>query len=331
MGWIYLPGAVSDRLPLDIQSRITEPSVMSRTNRTAKRFLSLASRTDCLKMLLSGTMSEHSMVQSGVERWILSLEDSPASPSLWLDNGKGRPTSEIYGLIQSESLARYDPDTHSLRTSQVLLALDTLKPSSVTLPKSGMIVNGTLLVRPTWVLTTEGNGCGYWPTPQNSEDGRKIQEDWVWCGTYFRDKNGKKIQTHLKHSIQIWPTPTEHGNHNRRGLSKTSGDGLATAVKMWPTPKQSDGHGAGKHGDGGMDLRTAVRWPTPSASFGERGGKIYPKSNHDTEKAFREADPTMIGGKLNPQWVEWLMGWPSGWTDLKCLGMDGFRRWLREF
>jgi hypothetical protein len=24
-----------------------------------------------------------------------------------------------------------------------------------------------------------------------------------------------------------------------------------------------------------------------------------------------------IGGKLNPQWVEWLMGFPIGWTDLE--------------
>jgi len=28
------------------------------------------------------------------------------------------------------------------------------------------------------------------------------------------------------------------------------------------------------------------------------------------------------GGKLNPTWVEWLMGWPLGWTDLKPLEMD---------
>jgi hypothetical protein len=26
-----------------------------------------------------------------------------------------------------------------------------------------------------------------------------------------------------------------------------------------------------------------------------------------------------IGGSLNPTWVEWLMGWPLGWTDLKPL------------
>jgi hypothetical protein len=23
------------------------------------------------------------------------------------------------------------------------------------------------------------------------------------------------------------------------------------------------------------------------------------------------------GGKLNPMWVEWLMGFPTGWTDLE--------------
>ena len=28
------------------------------------------------------------------------------------------------------------------------------------------------------------------------------------------------------------------------------------------------------------------------------------------------------GGKLNPLWTEWLMGWPLGWTDLKPLEMD---------
>jgi len=30
------------------------------------------------------------------------------------------------------------------------------------------------------------------------------------------------------------------------------------------------------------------------------------------------------GGPLNPEWVEWLMGWPLGWTDLKPLATDKF-------
>lgn len=38
----------------------------------------------------------------------------------------------------------------------------------------------------------------------------------------------------------LWPTPSVCGNYNRKGASKTSGDGLATAVKMWPTPLARD-------------------------------------------------------------------------------------------
>ena len=30
---------------------------------------------------------------------------------------------------------------------------------------------------------------------------------------------------------KMWPTPTLNGNHNRKGLSERSGDGLATAVE----------------------------------------------------------------------------------------------------
>ena len=32
-------------------------------------------------------------------------------------------------------------------------------------------------------------------------------------------------------------------------------------------------------------------------------------------------------GQLNPDWVEWLMGWPIGWTDLKPLETDKFQQW----
>jgi len=36
------------------------------------------------------------------------------------------------------------------------------------------------------------------------------------------------------------------------------------------------------------------------------------------------------GGSMNPEFVEWLMGWPIGWTDFEPLAMDKFRRWLRS-
>jgi DNA (cytosine-5)-methyltransferase 1 len=86
-----------------------------------------------------------------------------------------------------------------------------------------------------------------------------------------------------------WPTPTVCGNHNRKGASATSGDGLATAVKKWPTPTAgADCLGA----FGGSNARAVMRTLVSES-------ELY--------------------GPLNPTWVEWLMGWPLGWTDLKPL------------
>jgi hypothetical protein len=37
--------------------------------------------------------------------------------------------------------------------------------------------------------------------------------------------------------------------------------------------------------------------------------------------------PEELNGTLNPEWVEWLMGWPRGWTDLGPLNPQTFRAW----
>jgi hypothetical protein len=65
-------------------------------------------------------------------------------------------------------------------------------------------------------------------------------------------------------------------------------------------------------------------WPTPTAQDAKNNGAA---SQQDRNTKPLNAE---VGGKLNPTWVEWLMGWPLGWTDLKLLGMDKFREWLRQ-
>jgi hypothetical protein len=37
----------------------------------------------------------------------------------------------------------------------------------------------------------------------------------------------------------------------------------------------------------------------------------------------------ILGGRPNPEWAEWFMGWVSGWTELKPLAMDKYHEWLR--
>lgn len=40
--------------------------------------------------------------------------------------------------------------------------------------------------------------------------------------------------------------------------------------------------------------------------------------------------PIPHGARLNPEWVEWLQGFPMGWTDLKPLAIHKYREWLQQ-
>jgi hypothetical protein len=35
-------------------------------------------------------------------------------------------------------------------------------------------------------------------------------------------------------------------------------------------------------------------------------------------------------GHLNPVWIEWLMGWPAGWTGCEHLGTDKYQEWQQQ-
>jgi len=79
------------------------------------------------------------------------------------------------------------------------------------------------------------------------------------------------------------------------------------ASGSWPTPRATDYKGA--------------RCPLAAAKVRARG--FYP----NLQEAIAEAAG---GGTLNPDWDEWLMGWPIGWTELKPLEMGKFREWQQQ-
>ena len=127
----------------------------------------------------------------------------------------------------------------------------------------------------------------------------------------------------------LWPTATTQDNPQVRGQGKTIG----TNVRMWATPTAAIARGttAGRHsaahrpptkGGGRRDLRQDVRmWPTPRASEYKDTGPVGSKSHtHMKDKGYLCAetkDPQQPSASLNPNWVEWLMGYPPGWTNLE--------------
>ena len=64
-----------------------------------------------------------------------------------------------------------------------------------------------------------------------------------------------------------WPTATTHGNYNRKGASKHSGDGLSTATTSWGTPTvDAIADRKNKYAQGGTPIAMqASSWATPQA------------------------------------------------------------------
>ena len=125
----------------------------------------------------------------------------------------------------------------------------------------------------------------------------------------------------------LWPTPTAaeagkipvQANYGQIGLNnhpRIRGPVLREPMEKsrpatWPTPCASEG------------LDCGTNWASLAAV--DKGGRIARRM------ATRGGPETQQSpaAQLNPNWVEWLMGWPIGWTDLGPLATDKFRQWLR--
>ena len=133
----------------------------------------------------------------------------------------------------------------------------------------------------------------------------------------------------------LWPTPTKgdakrSGSRSAERSAAHAGTSLTDAVCRRSTPLAKDSRDArrSKRAQGGPTLVDAVRrFPTPAATDGKTCGSPGQRRRQLSDPA-QEVIPA--GGLLNPEWVEWLMGWPIGWTDLQPLATARFQQWLRS-
>lgn len=115
----------------------------------------------------------------------------------------------------------------------------------------------------------------------------------------------------------------------------------ATGFGLWATPNTMDGmppkslealsreatvsrRGRSKPANLRDQVVSMGLWPTPRAADSE-GGKatIIPGTTTRISKTGNKHGAKLAdihgSGKLNPEWVEWLMGCPTGWSDSSCL------------
>ena len=126
---------------------------------------------------------------------------------------------------------------------------------------------------------------------------------------------------------QLLPTPTAQDGKNSTlpPSQKNRGSLPGYLIRMYPTPRSSCAHGPSNapNRQGAPDLQTVVSmFPTPTTGAGLCGGT----GNYQQLMKLREAGVITEeerrnmsqgnGGQLNPDWVEWLMAFPPGWTDI---------------
>ena len=232
-----------------------------------------------------------------------------------------------FGRNTRVSFARFDPVSYSWKIPHFLFQGD-LATYSQTWQRYGMMVRGECFRLPPWVQDMSVNAFG--------------------------GLSGDGIEAEAESTR--WPTVTVKGNGNRSEYGGKSGDGLDTAVKLasaksalWPTPCASDHKGSGKNGADRDRLDYAVErgktkshiYPTVgtqtmdgcSGSFAklkklEEAGLLTPEERRAMSSHLTGGKDTDTAncGLLNPDWVEWLMGWPLGWTDIAIT--SGVFYWL---
>lgn len=127
----------------------------------------------------------------------------------------------------------------------------------------------------------------------------------------------------------LLPTLTVCGNYNAKGASPTSGDGLATKLKLLPTLVADDtGMRKAKYAQGGTPLSLAVqKLPTLVARDYRHPGRSRLERTGSTAG---DHLPNSVGGPLNPDWCEWFMGFPIGWTASSVLATPKFQEWRQQ-
>lgn len=306
--------AVSEESNSDLKEQDSKQLGLLKETSTPKQSSENTSQTPLFMTTLRRLIGEQ------FQRLTCSPEDSHAKTSAMLERELESKGIVLHsGSISVKRLAHCDQDTHSLKTSQLSL-VEGLMSFSATLPRSGMMRNGIVYQLPPLVRITRETESSSWPTPTAIEVNLTLDQIQKRQEKYGGKKRGMYLSNMvvMKNS-PMFRTPTvfdsksggkedleelKKGNWFRKsGVRRQLG--LNTQVRMWPTPHAV----ASKH-------------TGPSeATMVERGFQ-----DSIARAVAREHHQELVDGlRLNPPWVEWLMGFPIGWTELDALETLSFR------
>lgn len=229
------------------------------------------------------------LTEAGSEASTLSVEDSPANPTALQENVKALVTSVRSGLRCFVLYARRSPFGYWERTSAgcfPLMEVEPSEPSSMTWPRWATAWDGACTELPTLALAIGDYASSSLPSPdtQNHRDGSKTRKDL---------KGKHSLSLHHAVGSELLPTPVlptpranKVGGYSSPGYRPTLEQAFGESEEL-PTPRSCTAMQAAINPDATFpNLETVVAGET-----GERGW-------------------------LNPSFVEMMMGFPLGWSDL---------------
>ena len=305
MSWLYSRALVEEFL--EASSLDGEQSVQLSGNHIPQAYCAPDKMTDFSRLSRFGMTYKPLTENLGEALLTWYLEGFPARTS--------QPQEKAQELTESDqecgekwraSFTKYDPNSCSWKTHQCSL-LGDLDEFLETWPQWGLIRDGECWEQTPLVHPTKESAFGFTvPTPVASDGttGSVIGKNDSFYETKNGmprkvNQNGKDGSVGLGRLVQMWPTPD--ANCGQRGTQP-----------KW-TPKRKSGQPAQ------YTINQAVRdrmYPTPTAHNAKECASPSEYNRNTPTLA------THAGGKLNPMWVEWLMGWPLAWTDLKPLVTD---------
>ncbi len=120
------------------------------------------------------------------------------------------------------------------------------------------------------------------------------------------------VRTTKESESGLWRTPDNMaGGSNLPGIKKALDEGHLKRPSGQPIQIRLEDQ-----------VREERLWPTPAAHEGRLGYQRRDTGKKGTQKSLttkvidKEGGREKTTGQLNPTWVEWLMGYPIGWTDL---------------
>lgn len=241
---------------------------------------------------------------------------------------ESRARSRACGESLPASLARYDQASSSWRTAQYSL-LGGLEKYSETWPRWGTMLGGVCWGLTMPVRLTNGIGSGSWRTPAANEPGVCAKRlapikggEPGGMNRHYDKENGRHAQIGLVQQVKlrtIWATPKTRDHH----------------------PSYSPDYTGNYRKDLGSQVRTVRAWMTPKAHepgmSAKTSGRCVEKSTHLTtqvslkndmiDRNTGNLDKEHLQGQLNPDWTEWLMGWPISYTSLDPLTQEELSAW----